>query len=45
MTDPLIGLTGRVFDNGTGARGLISGQVIPKTQKVVLDTLVTYNQG
>ena len=27
----------RVFANGPGDRGLIPGQVIPKTQKMVLD--------
>ena len=29
---------GRVFTNGPGDRGLIPGQVIPKTLKMVLDT-------
>ena len=34
----LIGLVGRVFVNGPGDRGSIPGRVIPKTQKIVLDT-------
>ena len=33
-----IGPLGRVFTNGPGDRGSIPGQVIPKTQKMVLDT-------
>ena len=32
-----IGLLGRVFTNGPGDWGSIPGQVIPKTQKMVLD--------
>ena len=32
-----IGLMSRVFTNGPGDRGSIPGQVIPKTQKMVLD--------
>ena len=32
-----IGLMSRVFANGPGDRGSIPGQVIPKTQKMVLD--------
>ena len=32
-----IGLMSRVFVNGPGDQGLIPGQVIPKTQKLVLD--------
>ena len=31
-------LNGRVFDNGPGDWGLISGRVIPKTLKIGLDT-------
>ena len=31
-------LMGRLFANGLGDRGSISGRVIPKTQKIVLDT-------
>ena len=33
----MIGLMSRVFANGPGDRGSILGQVIPKTQKLVLD--------
>ena len=32
-----IGLMGRVFVHGLGDQGSVSGQVIPKTQKIVLD--------
>ena len=32
-----IGLVGRVFTNGPENQGSILGQVIPKTQKMVLD--------
>ena len=32
-----IGLMSRVFANGPGDRGSISGRIIPKTQKMVLD--------
>ena len=32
-----IGLAVRVFANGPGGQGSISGRVIPKTQKMVLD--------
>ena len=31
-------LMSRVFDNGLGDWGLIPGQVVSKTQKMVLDT-------
>ena len=31
-------LLGRVFSNSLGGRGSIPSQVIPKTQKMVLDT-------
>ena len=34
----LIGLVGWVFVNGPGDRGSLSGQIIPKTLKMVLDT-------
>ena len=34
----LIGIVGRMFDNGSGALGSIPGRVIPKTLKMVLDT-------
>ena len=33
-----IGLMGRVFANGPGDQGSIPGWVIPKTQKMALDT-------
>ena len=33
-----IDLVGRVFTYGPGDKGSIPGQVIPKTQKMVLDT-------
>ena len=36
--DRLIGLKGRVFANGPGDRGSITGRVIPKTLKMILDT-------
>ena len=32
-----IGLMSSVFANGQGDRNLISGRVVPKTQKMVLD--------
>ena len=32
-----IGLMSRVFSNGLEDQGSIAGQVIPKTQKIVLD--------
>ena len=35
-----IDLVGRVFANGLGDQGSIPGQVIPKAQKMVLDTLL-----
>ena len=38
----IIHLTFRVFANGSGDRGSISGLVIPKTQKIVLDTSKHY---
>ena len=34
----------RVFTNGPGARGSIPGQVIPKTQKMVLDAALLNTQ-
>ena len=34
----------RVFANGPGDRGLIPGQVIPKTQKIVLDAALLSTQ-
>ena len=33
-----IGLLNRMFAHGSGDRGSIQGRVIPKTQKIVLDT-------
>ena len=39
-----IGLMSRVFANGLGDRGLIPGRVIPKTQKMVLDTALLNTQ-
>ena len=35
---------GRVFVNGASDRGSISGRVIPKTQKIVLDTSLLKTQ-
>ena len=35
---PAIGLMSRVFTNGLGDQGSIPGRVIPKTQKMVLDS-------
>ena len=35
---PPFGLVGRVFANGLGDLGSITGHVIPKTLKMVLDT-------
>ena len=39
-----IGLVGRVFANGPGDLGSIPGRVIPKTQKMVLDTSLPNTQ-
>ena len=36
--EPAYWLSGRMFTNGPGDRDPISGRVIPKTEKVVLDT-------
>ena len=36
--------SGRVFANDPGDQGSISGRVIPKTQKVVLDTSLLNSQ-
>ena len=44
MILPLIGLVGRVFANGPGDLGSISGRVIPKTLKMVLDTYLLNTQ-
>ena len=40
----LIGLVGRVFANGPGDLGSISGHIIPKTLKMVLDTSLLNTQ-
>ena len=40
----IFGLEGRVFSNGSGKRGSIPGRVIPKTQKMVLDTSLLKTQ-
>ena len=40
----LIGLVGRVFDNGPGDLGSTIGHVIPKTLKMVLDTSLLNTQ-
>ena len=40
---PAISLMSREFANGPGDRGSISGQVIPKTQKMVLDAALTFS--
>ena len=39
-----IGLVGKVFANGLGNRGSILGRVIPKIQKMVLDTSMLNKQ-
>ena len=41
VKDQAIGLMGRAFANGQGDWGSILGQVIPKTQKMVLDATLT----
>ena len=41
---PDIGLAVRVFANGPGDLGSIPGRVIPKTQKMVLDTSLLNTQ-
>ena len=35
---------GRVFFNGPGDLGLVSGRVLPKTQKIVLNAIFLNNQ-
>ena len=40
----LIGLVGKVFDNGPGNLRSIPGHVIPKTLKMVLDTTLLNSQ-
>ena len=44
ITQPDIGLAVRVFANGPGDLGSIPGQVIPKTQKMVLDAALLNTQ-
>ena len=39
-----ISLKGRMFANGTGDQGSIPGQVIPKTQKLLLDASLLNTQ-
>ena len=39
-----IGLISRVFANGPGDQGSIPGQIIPKTQKMVLDAALLSTQ-
>ena len=41
---PDIGIMVRAFINGPGDRGSISGQVIPKTQKMILDASLLKTQ-
>ena len=41
---PDIGIMVRVFTNGPGDLGSIPGQVIPKTQKMVLDATLLNTQ-
>ena len=40
----VIGLMSRVFANGAGDRGSIPCQVIPQTQKMVLDAALSSTQ-
>ena len=42
--NPLIVLVGRVFANSLKDLGSIPGQVIPKTQKIVLDAALVNTQ-
>ena len=44
MVYQAIGLMSRVFTNGLGDWGSISGRVIPKTQKMVLDAALLNTQ-
>ena len=44
ITDRFIGLMDRVFANGPGGLGSITGRVIPKTRKMVLDTALLNTQ-
>ena len=40
----IIGLMSRVFANGSGDQSSITGRVIPKTQKMVLDAALLNTQ-
>ena len=40
----LIGLMSRVFAHGPGDRGSIPSRVLPKSQKMVLDSALLYTQ-
>ena len=42
--NPAIGLMSRMFTNSLGDQVLIPGQVIPKTQKIVLDSTLLSTQ-
>ena len=44
ISNQTIGLMGRVFANGPGDRGSISGQVIPKMEKMILDATLLNTQ-
>ena len=44
MEKKIIGLASRVFANSPGDLGLIPGQVIPKTLKMVFDTTLLNTQ-
>ena len=44
LKNPYIGRVSRGFANGPGDRGSIPSQVIPKTQKMVLDTWLLNTQ-
>ena len=44
LADRAIGQMSRVFANGLGDRGSIPGQVIPKTQKMVLGAALLNTQ-
>ena len=44
LYDQLIGLLGRVFANDPGDLGSSPGRVIPKTLKMVLDTVLLDSQ-
>ena len=44
MKDQAIGLMSRVFTNGLGDQDSITGRVLPKTQKMVLDAALLNHQ-